>query len=64
MGRGFHPVDGGWSNSVQVILYKFRTLPNERSRHLSDEMTRLVQQLTQSTVGDWTNLRAFVSTLI
>jgi len=43
-----------------AILYKFRTFPNERSRHLTDEVGRLVQQLTRSG-GDWTSFRAVVS---
>jgi hypothetical protein len=47
-----------------VILYKFRTILNKTSRHLSNEVTCLVQQLTQSTGGDWTKFRAFVSALI
>src|SRR5882724_99579 len=44
-----------------AILYKFHAFPNEGSRHLTDEVRRLVQQLTRSAGGDWTSFRAVVS---
>ena len=33
------------STGIGVVLYKFRTISNERSRH-SNQVTRLIQQLT------------------
>ena len=47
-----------------VILYKFRTFPNDSSRHLSDEVRNLLLQLTRSAGDDWTKFRAVVSALV
>jgi hypothetical protein len=44
-----------------VILYKFHTFPNEGSRHFTDEVQRLNQQLTRSVWRHWTYFPAFVS---
>jgi hypothetical protein len=43
------------------IMYKFDAFPNEGSRHLTDEVRLLVEQLMRSAGGDWTSFRAVVS---
>jgi hypothetical protein len=47
-----------------VILHKFLTFPNDSSRHLSDDVGRLVDQLRRLAGGDWTKFSSVVSSLV
>lgn len=52
------------TTGAAFVLYKFHPIVNESARHRSNNVTSVIQQLTQSPSGDWGNLHAFVSSLL